>query len=93
MRSLVDDRRADVYTERMKLIGELVQIKQLLGQKPKPEVEEVEEIEVEANAEEGAAHAVDASAEHVESPEMAVQDFETPPADLGGSADLTPGAA
>ena len=77
----------------MKLIGELVQIKQLLGKKPKPEVEEVEEIEVEANAEEGAAHAVDASAEHVESPEMAVQDFETPPADLGGSADLTPGAA
>ena len=90
MRSLVDDRRADVYTERMKVIGELVQIKQLLGQKPKPEVEE---IEVEANAEEGAAHAVDASAEHVESPEMAVQEIETPPADLGGSADLTPGAA
>ena len=74
----------------MKLIGELVQIKQLLGQKPKPEVEE---IEVEANAEEGAAHAVDAPADHVESPEMAVQEIETPPADLGGSADLTPGAA
>ena len=100
VRSIVEDRRSVVYTERMKRIGELVQISQLLGKKliPEKDGEKEAEAEAEAGAEAGAetgalaggADAVDVPAEAAEA---AVQEVEIPPADLGGPADLAPGTA